>query len=112
MQREQSADVGGDPLAAVEAQPHGEEVAEEGAEAGDVGELERVEGHVALGDLVDQQHGDRALQPSSSSVAAASPLLPVRSTLVAPMLPEPILRTSPRPAACVSSRPNGIEPSR
>jgi len=49
---------------------------------------------------------------SSSRVAAASPLWPVRSTLVAPILPEPILRMSPNPAARVSSRPNGIEPSR
>ena len=62
MQGEQRADVGGHPLAAVEAQPHGEQVAEEGAEAGDVGELERLEGDVALGHLVDQQHGKRALQ--------------------------------------------------
>ena len=36
---------------------------------------------------------------SSSSVSAASLLLPVRSTLVAPILPEPIWRTSPRPAS-------------
>src|SRR5580704_8210587 len=49
---------------------------------------------------------------SSSKVAAASPLRPVRSTLVAPILPEPTLRISPNPAARVSSRPNGIEPSR
>jgi len=52
------------------------------------------------------------LAASSSSVAAASPLWPVRRTLVAPILPEPIARMSPRPAARVSSRPNGIEPSR
>ena len=49
---------------------------------------------------------------SSSRVAAASPLRPVRSTLVAPILPDPTLRMSPKPAARVSSRPNGIEPSR
>ena len=39
-------------------------------------------------------------------------LLPVRSTLVAPMLPEPIARRSPRPRARVMRTPNGIEPSR
>ena len=52
------------------------------------------------------------LPPSSSSVASARSLRPVRSTLVAPMLPEPMLRMSPRPASLVSSRPKGIEPSR
>jgi hypothetical protein len=54
----------------------------------------------------------KPFSPSSSRVAAASVLLPVRSTLVAPMLPEPILRMSPMPAAWVRIRPNGIEPSR
>ena len=37
------------------------------------------------------------LAPSQSKVAAAAHFLPVRSTLVAPILPEPILRTSPAP---------------
>ena len=36
----------------------------------------------------------------------------LRSTLVAPMLPEPMLRTSPLPAARVNSSPKGIEPNR
>ena len=44
-------------------------------------------------------------------MAAARPLRPVRSTLVAPILPEPILRRSPAPASRVSRSPNGIEPS-
>ena len=35
-----------------------------------------------------------------------------RSTFVAPILPEPMLRISPRPASRVSRRPKGIEPSR
>ena len=56
--------------------------------------------------------GAKPFRASSSRVAAASFLLPVRSTLVAPILPEPTLRMSPSPAARVSSRPNGIEPSR
>ncbi len=46
------------------------------------------------------------------SVAAASPLRPVRSTLVAPILPEPIERMSGVPASRVRIKPNGIEPSR
>ena len=49
---------------------------------------------------------------SSSNVAAASPRRPVRNTLVAPMLPEPILRMSPAPIARVISSPNGMLPSR
>ena len=46
------------------------------------------------------------------SVAAASGLLPVRSTLVAPILPEPMERMSGVPAQRVRMRPNGIEPRR
>ena len=53
-----------------------------------------------------------ALRQSSSKVSAASHLRPVRSTLVAPILPEPILRRSPVPASRVSISPNGIDPSR
>ena len=55
---------------------------------------------------------DEALGASSSSVAAASPLRPVRRTLVAPILPEPIWRRSPGPRSRVRISPNGIEPSR
>ncbi len=56
--------------------------------------------------------GSAPLPASSSSVAAARPLRPVRSTLVAPILPEPIARRSPAPASRVSSSPNGIDPSK
>ena len=49
---------------------------------------------------------------SPASVAAASFLLPVRSTLVAPILPEPMPRRSGPPVAFVRMIPNGIEPSR
>ena len=56
--------------------------------------------------------GTAPFKASSSKVPAASPLPPVRNTLVAPIFPEPIVRMSPNPAARVSSRPNGIEPSR
>ena len=52
------------------------------------------------------------LRTGNKGLAAASPLLPVRSTLVAPMLPEPIVRMSVVPASLVSTRPKGIEPSR
>ena len=44
MHAEQHADEGGDALAALEVEPDREEMAEEGAEAGEIGELERVEG--------------------------------------------------------------------
>ena len=53
-----------------------------------------------------------ALEASSRTVSRARSLRPVRSTLVAPMLPEPILRMSPRPASLVTTRPKGTEPSR
>ena len=52
------------------------------------------------------------LPPSSNTVNAARALLPVRSTLVAPMLPEPIWRISPWPEIFVSTSPKGIEPRR
>ena len=42
-----------------------------------------------------------AFRASSTSVAAARSFRPVRSTLVAPMLPEPIARRSPAPASRV-----------
>ena len=53
-----------------------------------------------------------AFSASSASVAAASPLRPVRRTLVAPMLPEPIERKSPAPASFVSTSPKGMDPSK
>ena len=49
---------------------------------------------------------------SPISVAAAKLLRPVRSTLVAPMLPDPTARMSPVPASLVRISPNGIEPTR
>jgi lambda repressor-like predicted transcriptional regulator len=52
------------------------------------------------------------LSASPTSVAAASPLRPVRSTLVAPILPEPMERMSRVPASRVMINPNGIEPQR
>ena len=46
--------------------------------------------------------GVRAILGQQISVAAASPLRPVRSTLVAPMLPEPMERRSAVPATALS----------
>ena len=113
MQAEQHADEGGNALAADEAQPD----RDRDGRGRRRGRRRRTAGRhrSATKRLAISWTSSTATVPfsrSSSSVAAASPLRPVRSTLVAPMLPEPILRTSPRPAACVSSRPNGMEPSR
>ena len=52
------------------------------------------------------------LPTSSSSVTTANDLLPVLSTLVAPMLPDPIRRMSPSPAMRVNTSPKGMEPIR
>ena len=45
-----------------------------------------------------------AFRQSRISVSAASGLLPVLRTLVAPMLPEPMLRMSPLPESRVSTK--------
>ena len=58
-------------------------MAEEGAERGDQREL-------AAEECAAISTATVPLSASPSSVAAASPLRPVRSTLVAPILPEPI----------------------
>jgi hypothetical protein len=50
--------------------------------------------------------------PSSSKVAMASFLFPVRRTLVAPIFPDPISRISPYPPSFVRISPKGIEPRR
>ena len=71
------------PLPPLKRSQTGKHVAEHRAEAGPQRRL----GSAEPG---REQHGGGALRPSSSSVAAARPLLPVRSTLVAPMLPEPM----------------------
>ena len=52
------------------------------------------------------------LPPSSRRVSAASGFEPVRSTLVAPILPDPISRMSPCPTSRVRISPKGIDPSR
>jgi hypothetical protein len=66
----------------------------------------------ALTPQTQSQKASPALPASSSSVAAARSLRPVRSTLVAPILPEPMARMSPSPAIFVITSPKGIEPSR
>ena len=76
----------------------------------------RAGGGEALGGRAQQIREIRIAAVALSAVEnqgrAASALLPVRSTLVAPILPDPMLRTSPLPASRVSNSPNGIEPSR
>ena len=83
-ERQRHAEEGRDALAAAEPQPDREEVPEEGREARD--HRRRLAGERAG----DEHRDARPCRASSSSVAAAAPLLPVRSTLVAPMLPEPM----------------------
>ena len=53
-----------------------------------------------------------AFEASNKTVRSAKSLRPVWSTLVAPMLPEPILRISPKPHILVRTSPKGIEPSK
>ena len=64
--------------------------------------------------ILDALKGTAAVpfRASQTSVAAAKSLRPVRSTLVAPILPEPIARISCVPASRVMMRPNGIVPAR
>ena len=83
-ERQRQAEEGRDPLAAAEAEPDREEVAEEGGEARD---------HRRR--LAGERPGDAAPPPRPCRRRAAASrrpraLLPVRSTLVAPMLPEPM----------------------
>jgi len=56
--------------------------------------------------------GSAPLAASSRSVARASFLLPVRRTLVAPILPEPMARKSVSPKMRVRINPNGTDPAR
>ena len=76
--------IGRDALAALEAEPDRKQVAEEGAEPG--------ERSRAVGRTDSRRSAPRPCPSAcrTSSVAAARPLRPVRSTLVAPILPEPI----------------------
>ncbi len=59
-----------------------------------------------------EQNRGGALERVASKRRGGEALLPVRSTLVAPILPEPMARMSGPPAARVRISPNGIEPSR
>ena len=54
--------------------------------------------------------GMKPFRISRTSVVAAKNLFPVLSTFVAPIFPEPILRTSIFPKIFVTKKPNGIEP--
>ena len=106
-QAEQHADIGGDAFAAFEAQPDRKEMADERAERRRRSAASMPNRCCAI------RTAAVPLSMSPSNVAAASPLLPVRSTLVAPILPEPMVRMSGaagEPASATT--PNGIEPSR
>ena len=103
---DEAAEEGRDALAAAKAQPDRIEMAEEGArrrgQAGRfVAKQERREKKASV-----------ALKRVENERRRGEILRPVRSTLVAPMLPEPMLRRSAVPAPRVSKRPNGIEPRR
>ena len=70
---------------------------------------------MALGSGMTNQVMPTAIAPlpeSSSKVKNAASLLPVRSTLVAPMLPEPIWRRSPNPNSLAMTMPNGTAPNK
>ena len=86
-ERDEDAEKGRNPLPALELEP------------------DRIE-------MPDESTAAVAFRQSKMSVSAARGLLPVRSTLVAPMFPDPIFRTSPLPARRVRISPNGIDPSR
>ena len=86
-ERDQDAERGRDPLAAAKAEPDRKHVAEDRAAGCD----ERGCGPQPCA----INTAAAPLARSSSRVSAASPLLPVRRTLVAPILPEPIRRMSP-----------------
>ena len=89
------AEQGRDALAAPEAQPDRIEMAEQRAAPASI-----APGSVAPARKLRAISTAAApFAASSSSVAAASPLRPVRSTLVAPILPEPIWRRSPAPGS-------------
>ena len=100
---DEAAEIGRDALAAAELEPDRIHVAEDRARRRRE-RRRRSERHQA------KTMASVAFSASSTSVAAASPLRPVRRTLVAPMLPEPIERKSPAPASLVSTSPKGIDP--
>ena len=56
--------------------------------------------------------GARPLHESNISVAAAADLLPVLSTFVVPMFPDPVCLMSPSPRTLVITNPNAIDPTR
>ena len=88
VQREHDARRGGHALAAGEAMEHRIQMAEEHGERGARGR-ERGIAPARAQSIGGQHTATKPLTPSPSSVSAAAALLPVRSTLVAPGLPEP-----------------------
>ena len=93
----QHAERGRHPLAAAKAEPDREHVADDHrAAAGDQRRLRAP----AAADQPPRRHPSRH---RAARVSAASALLPVRKTLVAPILPEPIRRMSPMPGRAGSA---------
>ena len=94
------------PLPPLKPQPDRLEVAEKRADPGQRRELRLIG--------PDQPGRSTAAAPlatSSSRVAAARPLRPVRSTLVAPILPEPIVRRPRRPPPGSAASRTGSSPA-
>jgi len=68
---------------------------------------------VGLKPIRDAAHtASQPFRQSPTSVKTAAPLLPLRSTLVAPGFPEPYLRGSSSPNSLLVTMAKGIEPSR
>src|SRR6267154_3277513 len=63
-------------------------------------------------DFEAKKAGKKPFRASSSSVETAAVRPAARATLVAPMFPDPIARTSRPEASFAMKRPNGIEPAR
>ncbi len=100
---EQHAQPGRHAFAAAEQQPRRQRMAQHRGQPGH---------RAGSAPMPRQQHRNRALRRVQQKRRRRQIRRPVRSTLVAPILPDPIFLISPSPAAFVSSRPNGTEPSR
>ena len=79
-------------------------MAEKGAEPGGGGQFRAP--------VPGDQHRGGALAEIAQQGQRGEALRPVRSTFVAPILPEPIALISPSPASRVTISPKGIDPSR
>ena len=101
----QHTEGGGDALAAAETQPRREHVAEHGCRAGD--DLDVRPPHIAR-----PAPRRRPFPASPARVARARPRRPLRRTLVAPMLPEPMRPRVLGAGEAREQRAEGMEPRR